>query len=61
MRTFVAIVEMGSFVAAAKALGLTRSAAGKALSRLETHLGTRLLHRSIRTLSLTTDGQFFYE
>nr|WP_310616463.1 LysR family transcriptional regulator [Pantoea cypripedii] len=61
MRTFVAIVEMGSFVAAAKALGLTRSAAGKALARLETHLGTRLLHRSTRTLSLTTDGQFFYE
>jgi DNA-binding transcriptional LysR family regulator len=61
MRTFVAIVELGSFVAAAKALGLTRSAAGKALARLETHLGTRLLHRSTRTLSLTTDGQYFYE
>lgn len=61
MRTFVAIADAGSFVAGGKLMGLTRSAAGKSLARLESHLGTRLLHRTTRTLSLTADGQYFYE
>ncbi|MFE8103133.1 LysR family transcriptional regulator [Brenneria goodwinii] len=61
MRSFVAIAEAGSFVAGGKVLGLTRSAAGKSLARLEAHLGTRLLHRSTRSLSMTADGQYFYE
>ncbi|MBP2171229.1 DNA-binding transcriptional LysR family regulator [Erwinia toletana] len=61
MRTFVAIAETGSIVAAGKALGLTRSAAGKSLARLEAHLATRLLHRTTRSVSLTADGQYFYE
>ncbi|MFP1890510.1 LysR family transcriptional regulator [Lonsdalea quercina] len=61
LRTFVAIVEAGSFVAAGKTIGLTRSAAGKSLARLEAHLGTRLLHRSTRSVSMTADGQYFYE
>ena len=60
MRTFVAIVETGSFVAGGKSLGLTRSAAGKSLARLESYLGTRLLHRTTRSVSTTTDGQHFY-
>ncbi len=41
-------------------MGLTRSAAGKALSRLEDYLGTRLFHRTTRRLSLTTEGHEFY-
>lgn len=61
MRTFVAIAETGSFIAGGKAIGLTRSAAGKSLARLEAHLGTRLLHRSTRSMSMTADGQYFYE
>jgi len=61
IRIFVAIADQGSFVAGAKKLGLTRSAAGKALGRLEEYLGTRLLHRTTRKISLTTDGQKFYE
>ena len=61
LRTFVAIVEADSFSAGAKRVGLTRSAAGKALSRLEDLLGVRLLHRTTRRIGLTVDGQAFYE
>ncbi|UTV99871.1 LysR family transcriptional regulator [Marinomonas rhizomae] len=61
MRTFVAIAEAGNFVLGGKKMGLTRSAAGKSLARLEAHLGTRLLHRTTRRVSLTSDGQYFYE
>ncbi|MEH2920101.1 LysR substrate-binding domain-containing protein [Samsonia erythrinae] len=60
LRLFVAIAESGSFVAGGKARGLTRSAAGKALSRLENHLETRLFQRTTRRLSLTTEGHEFY-
>ena len=61
LRAFVAVVQTGSFVAGGKALGLTRSAIGKALGRLEAHLGTRLLHRTTRRVAMTTDGELFYE
>ncbi|MGV0819430.1 LysR family transcriptional regulator [Martelella sp. AMO21009] len=61
LRIFVAIAETGSFVGGAKVVGLTRSAAGKGMARLERHLGTRLFHRTTRQVSLTTDGQTFYE
>ena len=60
LRIFVAVAEAGSFVAGGKSMGLTRSAAGKALARLEEHLGTRLFQRTTRRLSLTTEGQEFY-
>ena len=55
--TFLAIVEAGSFAAASQSLGLSRSAAGKALSRLEEHCGARLLNRTTRALSLTEEGR----
>ncbi|MBD1554453.1 LysR family transcriptional regulator [Pseudomonas typographi] len=61
LRTFVAIAQTGSFANAGKALGITRSAAGKAMARLEVHLGARLLHRTTRRVSMTADGQTFYE
>ncbi|SMB41140.1 Bacterial regulatory helix-turn-helix, lysR family protein [Serratia proteamaculans] len=60
MRIFVAVAEAGSFVAGGKAMGLTRSAAGKALTRLEAYLETRLFQRTTRRLSLTTEGHEFY-
>jgi len=60
IRIFVTITDQESFVAGAKKLGLTRSAAGKALERLESYLGVRLIHRTTRKMSLTTDGQKFY-
>lgn len=57
IRIFVTTTNQGSFVAGAKKLGLTRSAVGKAIGRLESYLGIRLLHRTTRKMSLTTDGQ----
>ncbi|HEI6704586.1 TPA: LysR family transcriptional regulator [Yersinia enterocolitica] len=60
MRIFVAVAEAGSFVSGGKAMGLTRSAAGKALTRLEAYLETRLFQRTTRRLSLTTEGHEFY-
>ncbi|EKK7702000.1 LysR family transcriptional regulator [Cronobacter sakazakii] len=60
LRIFVAVAEAGSFVAGGKAMGLTRSAAGKALARLEAYLETRLFQRTTRSLSLTAEGHAFY-
>jgi DNA-binding transcriptional LysR family regulator len=59
--TLAAVVESGSFVKAAEALGVTQSAVSRAVSRLEGHLGIRLLHRTTRSVHLTAEGQRFYE
>ncbi|MBN3846349.1 LysR family transcriptional regulator [Paraburkholderia sp. Ac-20342] len=59
--TFVQVVEAGSFALAAERMNLTRSAVGKAISRLEARLGVRLLHRSTRSQTLTAEGQAYYE
>ncbi|MCA2411641.1 LysR family transcriptional regulator [Rhizobium leguminosarum bv. viciae 248] len=58
---FMAVVDAGSFIAGGQAMGLSRSAAGKAVTRLEDRLGARLLNRTTRTLSLTDEGRMFYE
>ncbi|WP_374564112.1 LysR family transcriptional regulator [Ideonella sp.] len=58
---FMAVVDRGSFVAGGQAMGLTRSAAGKAISRLEERLGSRLLNRTTRALSMTGEGRTLYE
>lgn len=58
---FMAIVDAGSFVAGGRAMGLTRSAAGKAVGRLEGRLGIRLLNRTTRSLSLTDEGRVLYD
>jgi DNA-binding transcriptional LysR family regulator len=58
--TFVAVVKAGSFTIAGKQLGLTRSAVGKSIVRLEERLKVRLLNRTPRSLSLTDDGTLFY-
>jgi len=58
--TFVRVVSAGSFVAAAQNLGVTPSAVSKSVSRLEERLGTRLLNRTTRSLSLTDVGGEFY-
>ena len=58
---FVDVVRLGGFARAAEHLGLTRSAVGKAMARLEARLATRLFHRTTRIQSLTDDGQIYYE
>jgi DNA-binding transcriptional LysR family regulator len=59
--TFVSVVRAGSFTVAARQLGLTRSAVGKGIARLEERLAMRLLNRTPRSLSLTDDGQHYYD
>jgi DNA-binding transcriptional LysR family regulator len=58
---FVAVAELGGFAAATERLGLSRSAVGKAVARLEERHGVRLFHRTTRRLSLTDEGHAFYE
>src|SRR5579885_410770 len=58
---FVRSVEAGSFSKAARAIGATPSAVSKSVAKLEARLGTRLLHRSTRSLSLTDEGAAYYE
>ena len=59
--SFVQAAEAGSFALAAQRMGLSRSAIGKSIARLEERLGTRLFQRTTRRQSLTDDGQAFYE
>ena len=61
IRAFMAIAQAESVSAGAARVGLTRSAAGKALTRLEARLGARLLHRTTRSVSLTAEGQLFLD
>jgi DNA-binding transcriptional LysR family regulator len=56
-----AVVEGGSFVKAAGLLGLTDSGVSRAIKRLETRLGVRLLDRTTRSVALTDEGRRFYE
>lgn len=61
MRTFVTVVDTGSFVRAADALSLSKTAVSRLVGDLESRLGTRLLHRTTRKLSLTPEGEVFHE
>ena len=59
LETFSAVVENGSFTAAAEALGISRPVVSKQVSLLERHLGVQLLHRTTRRLHLTHAGEVF--
>jgi len=59
--TLAAVVESGSFVRAADALGLSASGVSRAISRLEARVGVRLLDRTTRSVRLTDEGARFYE
>ena len=56
-----AVVEGGNFVKAAELIGITDSGVSRAISRLETRLGVRLLDRTTRSVTLTDEGRRFYE
>jgi len=60
VQEFTEVVRKGSFIAAADGLGVTRSALSKSIKRLETRLGVRLLNRSTRSLSLTPEGEIYF-
>jgi DNA-binding transcriptional LysR family regulator len=61
LEVFVEVVDAGSLSAAARALGTSTSAVSKRISKLEEHLGVRLLERSSRHLAPTEPGWVFYE
>ncbi len=58
---FAKVVEAGGFSAAAAALGISKSAVSKRVSRLEDRLGARLLNRTTRRIGLTEIGAAYYE
>lgn len=58
---FLTVAKEGSFAKAAERLGVGRSAVSRSVQRLEDHLGVRLLSRTTRSTSLTSEGELFLE
>jgi DNA-binding transcriptional LysR family regulator len=61
LAAFVRAAETLSFVSAGRALGVSASAIGKSIVRLEHELGVKLFHRSTRQIGLTEEGAVFFE
>jgi DNA-binding transcriptional LysR family regulator len=61
LNAFVQAAEARSFTVAGRKLGVSSSAIGKAVARLEERLAVRLFHRSTRTITLTPEGALFLE
>lgn len=61
MRTFVKVIDEGSFAGAARAMDVATSVVTRAIAELESTLGSRLLNRTTRTLSLTDVGAAYLE
>ncbi|SOE94109.1 transcriptional regulator, LysR family [Burkholderia sp. D7] len=61
MKTFVRVVEAGSFSAVAHESDTTQSAVSKQVATLERDLGARLLTRTTRSLALTEEGEHYFE
>lgn len=61
LRVFKEIVETGSFSKAAERLDMSAPMVSKYIAKLEKHLGSRLLNRTSRHVSVTESGQLFYE
>lgn len=61
MAVFVQVVEAGSFSKAASTMGLGKSVISAHVAALEAKLGTQLIARSTRSLTLTDDGSVFYQ
>lgn len=61
MLSFVKVVELGGFAAAARQLNLANSVVTSHVKSLEERLGARLLNRTTRSVSLTEAGRGYYE
>ena len=61
IRAFTQVVVSGGFAAAARQMGVSRSAINKLVIALENELGVQLLHRSTRVVTPTETGLAFYE
>ncbi|KAK47628.1 transcriptional regulator [Caballeronia jiangsuensis] len=61
MKVFARVVEAGSFSKAADALRLPPASVSRTLQALEAHLGARLINRTTRSISITEDGEAYYE
>jgi DNA-binding transcriptional LysR family regulator len=61
IKAFTKVVASGGFAAAAREMGLSRSAVNKLVINLENDLGVQLLHRSTRRVSPTETGLAFYD
>lgn len=61
MKVFAAVVDTGSFAAASERLTMSRAMTSKYVAHLEEHLGTRLLQRTTRKLTLTESGTAYYD
>lgn len=61
IRYFVQVVELGSFTAASKALGVAKSQLSTRMARLETNLGVRLIQRTTRRMHVTEIGRRYLE
>lgn len=59
MAVFVTVAQEGSLSAAARLLGLTPSAVSRVIARTEQRLGTRLLLRTTRAITLTAEGEAY--
>lgn len=59
LRVFLKVAELGNFTRASEHLGLSKARASIRIQELEAAIGSRLLHRSTRTVRLTTDGEQF--
>ena len=61
MRVFARVAELGSFARAADDLDMSRAMASSYVAQLEKHLGTRLLHRTTRKVTVSPEGAVYLE
>jgi len=61
VRSFICTVEEGSFTGASKKLEVSKSLVSRNVRDLETYLGTRLMNRSTKNISLTDAGHQYYQ
>ena len=61
LMVFTKVVEAESLTKAGQLLGMPKSTVSRRISRLEAHLGSQLLHRNSRAVTVTQDGALFFE